>query len=103
LTHALADQATLPPLGSAAGADAPAADRCCPLLSASAPLAAPNGPAAYAGEATVAPNAETPSALLPERAKAVSLGAPAGRQPANADTKAAPAAQLAHAPEPSYE
>jgi len=102
LTHALALQATLPPLGSAAGADAPAAERYCPLVSASAPLAAPNGPAAYAGEATVAAKADTPSAALPERKKAESLGALAGRQPAAADTKAAPAAQLAHAPVPSY-
>jgi hypothetical protein len=43
-THALALQATLPPEGRNEGADAPAAERYCPLLSASALFAVPNGP-----------------------------------------------------------
>ena len=103
LTHALALHAKLPPAGSPAGAESPAAERCCPLVSASAPFAAPNGPATYAGDAIVVEKAATPSAALPERKKSVSIGATVGRQPADADTKVDPVAQLAHVPVPSYE
>ena len=67
LIHVLALQAMLPPLGSAAGALAPATSKCAPLASTSAPFMAPNTPAAYVGDAPVAARAATPSACEPER------------------------------------
>ena len=67
LTHALTLHATLPPLGSAPGALAPATSRCVPLAITSAPFAFPNISAAYVGAAPVNASAATPSACEPER------------------------------------
>jgi hypothetical protein len=97
-THALALQGALPAAGSAAGASAPAAPKKLPFASTSAPPAA--APKTLAEKempagATTTGKALTFSAALPDRKKAASFGAVGGAQPAEAERKAAPAAQRA--------
>lgn len=105
-THAQAENGTSPPSGSATGARAPGALRYVAAAAAAGRSSAPAGARRRSGAkvgslsappgSTAISKAATPSALEPERKKAVSEGGDAGAQPAEGEMKEAPAAHGAH-------
>ena len=104
-TQALAEKATMPPLGIAAGILAPATLRCELPSRVSALFGdVPAWSNVKEGAEPASASAETPSIADPERKKAVSGGpgisAADGAQPAEAETKVELAEQLEHGTEP---